>query len=461
MDLNICGGSYSLEAPISVQETINLFPEVEKQGSQQRTVLRRFPGLKVIVDIGKPIRGMKRMNGVLYVVSAGSLKSIDNGGNSTSIGTIAGTGPVSMATDGTNLVIVNGTKNSRVYNGTALSTVTLPFVSSKVFFLDTYFIHQRPGTDQFFISNSGSATTYTATDIGSKEGQPGDIIAIFVANRDLILFGEETTETWRNTGNPDFPFERQEGTFQERGAIGIYAQAEMDNTVYYLGDDRVVYALRGYQPTRISHHAIEKWLSEQSLADVNAVLAFTVTFQGHYWYILTFANGTWVFDSTASAMLGEPSWFQLKSWNKENYRISYAETAYGKTYCGGEDGIIFELDPLTLTDNGEQQLKRRVTPYYHNEKKETSFEQINLGFKEGVATSDIADPQVFLEISKDWGRTWSSRRQRSMGQLGQYKKKAVWRRNGQARTSTFRVTVTDNVDVVFTGQWGEVSSGQS
>ena len=461
MDLKICGGSYSLEEPVAIQETINMFPEIEKQGSQERIVLRRFPGLKSFVDLGSPIRGMKRMAKVLYAVAGTTLYSVDSSGTSTSIGTIAGSNRVSMATDGSNLVIVNGTATGYVYNGAVLSTITDDdFVaSSKVYFLDTYFIHQRADSQQFFISESGSATSYLATDFASKESQPGKIVALFVAHRDVILLGEESTETWRNTGDPDFPFQRQEGTFQERGCLGVHTPAEMDNTSYFLGDDRVVYALRGYQPTRISHHAIEKWLSEQSISDIDAATGITITHQGHYWYILSLANGTWVYDSTTSNMKQEAEWFQLKSWNRANWRVEHTEVAYGETLCGDVNGVISKLDPTVFTELGEQQLKRRVSPYYHVGRSPTSFQRIELGFKQGVANGDVANPQVFLELSKDWGRTWSSRRARSMGRAGKYTQKGTWRRNGVARGHVFRFTVTDDVDVTFTGAYGEVGVG--
>ena len=460
MDLDITGGAYNLKAPVAVQECINLFPEVERQGAQSRRILRRYPGLKTFSNPSNgAIRGLRRVGGTLYAVAGTSLYSVDVFGTATSLGTIPGTAIVSMAHDGTSLVVVLGSTSQFTYNTSTstFSTVTLPFSSSKVVYLDTYMVHLRTNSKQIFISASNSVTSYSALDIASKEGQPGNIVSMITSNRDLILFGEETTESWRNIGNPDFVFARQEGTFQERGALALKSPVEMDNDVYYIGDDRVVYRMQGYTPYRISHHAIEKWLSEQSKADVDDAFGMTITFQGHYWYILTLAKGTWVYDATVSAMTEQPEWFQLLSLGETNWRCDVSEDAYGKIFVGGGDGIIYELDPDTKNENGERQLKRRTTPYYHSERHPLSFSRLDLGFEEAVATSGIVDPQVFLEISDDWGRTWSSRRARSLGQLGQYKKKAVWRRNGSPRTATFRITVTDDVEVTFTGQWGEAS----
>jgi hypothetical protein len=461
MDLDICGGAYNLKAPVSVQECINMFPEIEKSGSQSRRILRRFPGLKAFADPSAGgIRGMAYVGSTFYVVAGTDLVTVTAAGVvSASLGTIPGTAVVSMAHDGTNVIVVVGTTTQYTYNGSAFSTVTLPYASKRTLFLDTYFVHQRPDTNQFFISASGSATSYSALDIASKEGQPGNIVTMITSNRDLILFGTRTTETWRNTGNADFPFQRQEGTFQERGAHCVNCPVEMDNDVYYMGDDGVIYRMAGFHPQRISHHAIEKWMDEQSTTDKEAALGMTITHQGHYWYIISFAASTWVYDATVSGMSGEHEWFQLKSNDEKNWRVDVVERAFGKTLCGGADGVIYELDQDTVNENGEAQIKRRTTPIYHNERHPLSFNRLDLSFEEAVATSGVADPQVSLEISKDGGRTWSSQRFRSLGQLGQYEKKAIWRRNGVARTSIFRITVTDDVEVTFVGKWADVGVG--
>lgn len=458
-NLNICGGAYKVKAPISIQDCINLFPEVEKQGSKERIVLRRFPGLKNWGTAGSKIRGMEVMDSVLYVVSGTSLYSVTSTGTATSIGTVAGTNRVSMANDGTYLVIVNATNTLYVYTSGTLtaSTPTNFTTADKVYLLDTYFIFHRTDTDRFFISNAGTPNTYTSTDVGQAQGHPDKISSIIVANRDLILFGEKTTEFWRDTGNTDFTFQRQSGVFLERGNIGLHGPVEMDNSFYFLGDDRVVYSMIGYRPVRISDHAIEEWLQSQSKEILDDAIGMTITYKGHYWYILSFSSGTWVYDSTVSHMKEESEWFQLKSHERNGWRVTHIAECYGKILCGDAEGNIYELDHNTYTENGYQMLKQRTTPYYHRDNKYVSCRSIELDFEEGVANSSVTDPKVLMEMSTDGGRTWNSRRIRSMGALGQYKKEAIWRRNGDGDNFVFRFYVTDNVDVTFTGAYGDFS----
>jgi len=397
------------------------------------------------------------MSGVAYVVAGTTLYSVTAYGVTTSIGTIAGTNYVSMATDGTNLVIVNGTVTAYIYNGSSLATITdADFLTAdRVFYLDTYFVFHKTGTNVFFISNAAAPTVYTATDLASKEGSPDLIVSFIVANRDLVLMGESTIEYWKNTGDTDFTFQRLEGVFQERGVIGLRSPVTMDNTIYFLGNDRIVYRIDGYRPVRISHHAIENWLSEQEQEVLDQVNGMTITYKGHYWYVLSFSTGTWVYDATTSGLIESSEWFQLQSWNQLNWRVDVVETVYNKTLCGDAEGYLYELDAKTLNENGNIQLKQRTAPYYHKEKKNLSCQRLELGFKQGVATTGETDPQVFLEISRSWGDTWSSRRSRSLGQRGEYNQRAVWRRNGMSEGFAFRWSVTDDVDVYFTGAYGE------
>jgi hypothetical protein len=60
-------------------------------------------------------------------------------------------------------------------------------------------------------------------------------------------------------------------------------------------------------------------------------------------------------------------------------------------------------------------------------------------------------PRAMLEWSDDGGHTWSNQHWRSIGQIGQYKNRAIWRKLGKARSRIFRLTVTDPVKIVLLG----------
>jgi hypothetical protein len=75
----------------------------------------------------------------------------------------------------------------------------------------------------------------------------------------------------------------------------------------------------------------------------------------------------------------------------------------------------------------------------------------------GLVSGQGSNPVILLEISKDGGHTWSQPHPASLGAIGEYKKRAIWNRLGQARDWLFRFTVTDPVKTVFVAAWAKVT----
>lgn len=100
----------SRSLPLSAQRLVNLFTEQQRPDSKSQVPLFGAPGLTAFVQNGNgPVRGYWVMQGVLYAVSGTSLYSISASGEGTLIGTgISGSNVVSMADNGSQLVIVNG-----------------------------------------------------------------------------------------------------------------------------------------------------------------------------------------------------------------------------------------------------------------------------------------------------------------------------------------------------------------
>jgi hypothetical protein len=66
-----------------------------------------------------------------------------------------------------------------------------------------------------------------------------------------------------------------------------------------------------------------------------------------------------------------------------------------------------------------------------------------------VATVQGVDPQAMLRWSNDGGSTWSNEHWTSIGKIGQYQNRAIWRRLGMARDRIFEVSLTDPVKAVI------------
>lgn len=459
MKLGLTEGAYETGSkPLVAQECVNLYPELLEHRGRTETALRGTLGLSSWSTVGDgPIRGMAKLDGTLYAVSGTELYSIDSTGTETLIGTIAGTGRVGMAINANSeLIIVNGTATGYLYTGSLAEIADADFPGGDVVhFLDNYFIVNDPDTRTFYISAASDGSTWAALDFASKEGAPYDLVSLIPNHRDLFLFGEHTYEVWRNTGNADFTFERQEGTFQERGCGAVHSVVSLDNTVYFLGDDRIVYSILGYQPVRISNHGIERALEGYTAAQLAAATAFAYTEAGHYFYVLNIANDTWVYDATYSNQTQRSTWHKRRTgigdgnrWRADNYIYMHGKHLVGDY----ESGNIWEM--TGTDDNGAEIERIRTMAPVFADVKPVSISRLELALEAGV------DSEVWLEVSRDGGRTWGPRKIRSTGGVGDYADRVVWRRLGRSRDWMLRFMTTDAEIVNWFEAYADFEVGQ-
>jgi hypothetical protein len=72
-----------------------------------------------------------------------------------------------------------------------------------------------------------------------------------------------------------------------------------------------------------------------------------------------------------------------------------------------------------------------------------------LTVESGVGNAESVNPLIAMDRSVD-GKTWSDQRTRELGRVGQYNRRAIWRRNGRAaRFEVFRFTLSDPVKPVI------------
>jgi hypothetical protein len=457
---------------VDCQRCINLYPETNEIGTgkaREVAALNSTPGLLLLQTIGLgPYRGLfYASNDILYAVVANKIYSVSSAWAATELGTLnSSEGQVSMADNGTSLVIVDGVSGYVVtLSGGAFVEITDPefFPASHVGLMDGYFIFSRTDTGQFFISALND-TTFDALDIATAEGAPDNIIGLLVNNRDLWLAGTDTIEVWFNSGDADFPFQRIQGAFIEVGLAAAFSLAKMQNTIYWLGQDKsgsgMVFEASGYQPKRISTHAIEQAI--QGYSSLSDAVAWTYQQNGHFFYVLSFptANTTWVYDATTSM------WHERVYTNQgdfERHRAVCHAFAYGKHVVGDyENGKLFELSETTYSDNGSAITRQRITPHATQDTKRLFFKSFQVDMETGVGldgTGQGTDPKLMLQFSDDGGHSWSNEKWADIGKIGKRLTRAIFRRLGQSRDRVFKVTITDPIKVTFIGAEVDVEEG--
>ena len=84
---------------------------------------------------------------------------------------------------------------------------------------------------------------------------------------------------------------------------------------------------------------------------------------------------------------------------------------------------------------------------------------LELTVESGVGNDAVENPVITLERSSD-GKTYSDPRPRAIGKIGEYDRRAIWRRNGRvSRFEIFRFTLTDAVKPVIISLNAEIIGG--
>ena len=74
----------------------------------------------------------------------------------------------------------------------------------------------------------------------------------------------------------------------------------------------------------------------------------------------------------------------------------------------------------------------------------------------GVGNGAVTDPQMMLRYSDDGGHTWSNEMWRSLGRVGEYRTRAVWRKLGQFRQRQMNLRITDAARKIVISHWADI-----
>ena len=140
-----------------------------------------------------------------------------------------------------------------------------------------------------------------------------------------------------------------------------------------------------------------------------------------------------------------------ETYSIETYRVSDVVQVDGTLYAGDlRDGRIGVLSDDTYDEYDERVVRQFTTQPFQSNMQPFTVPKLELTVESGVGNADETDPQIRLEISRDGGKTWSEERARSMGKVGEYNRRAIWRRNGRsARFDVYRFTTA--APVKFSG----------
>ncbi|WP_329759265.1 hypothetical protein [Stenotrophomonas geniculata] len=363
--VDLIGGFYTSDSlPWSCQDTVNWLPVMaEVAGTRTVSMFATPPGLKPYQQIGTgPIRGMHDCEGLRLIVSGRYLFRISNTGVGVPLGIIPGVGRVQMTHNqfktGYQVLVENGQGGG----GYVYNTVDDTFAkitdegypgSISSDYLDSYLLGVEPLGRFWFHSNLADATDYNTLDRYEAEAAPDKIVGLAVSQFEVVVFGQRTIEFFFNAGG-------QTGTFQNRrqsitrGCASRHTIQKLDNTLFWLGDDGVVYRMEGYAARPVSTRALEKAISGYNWAEA---IAFTWEDRGHKVYYLTFPDGqTFGYDVVSGL------WHRRESFGINRWRLSHTQK-WGRDWYGGDfqNGRIWQLDWDYYLEGNDPIVSERTT----------------------------------------------------------------------------------------------------
>jgi hypothetical protein len=499
IQLPFAAGSYqSRSKSIDLQETINLYPEIQNPTSKSITSFIGTPGLKLLVDTAQTTqpRGIYVTGGgrvfyvnsnVLYEITYSpefdTASSIERGAINTP------DGYVSFCDSSLQMLIVDGLFGYCYDLQTDLLSVVPPPPPDSIYtyfpatptsccYFAGYFTVVNGGTNQFYISEAANCNLWPVYHIvvkGSSSVDSDPIEKIVSTPTYLWIFGTRSSELWYPTGQDDIalgllPFARASEAGIDTGAIQGHTVQVNGSMVFWVGSNpsgaNIVWKASSFLPERISTHSIEYLIGQ--IENKDDATSFCYQQEGHFFYVLNFPQGqkTYVYDMSSE------QWHERGYWNMfigkmENHLALFGCGAFNKSLvCDRRNGKIYEYDLDTYTDNGDYIRRVRTLPHTAKSQNWLYVFKVELDTQKGVGLNELTngqpdpidtDPLMSLQWSKDGGFSWSKEHWQGMGKIGQYKKRIIWPFGlGKARDWVFRFSTIAKVKVVLIAAFANI-----
>lgn len=315
---------------------------------------------------------------------------------------------------------------------------------------DHTFIMGFTGSGAIQWSAVDDGTNVSALDFATAESSPDDLVRCIADHGEVVLFGKNSIEFWASTGNLDQPFSNQNGSELEFGLAAPWSLTKFNDTLIGLvrnGGQVEVRMLQGHTMQKVSSQSMDTIIN--GYANVADATGSAFVYQGHPMYQINFpsAGASWVYDASTGL------WTSMQSGltggrHLGEMHVDYLNKVRVFDY---QNGNIYNLDQTAYTDNGMPIVRQIVGRHVFRDLNvlRTSFMQIDFETGVGVNDGQGSDPQVMLQVSRDNGHTWGNELWRSMGKIGEYRTRVIWRRLGRGYDFVFKIRMTDPVKFVL------------
>ena len=395
------------------------FPELpvtnmlaENVPTEPGTALQSRPGLTdTVITMGSgPVRKLFRADGVLYNTLFG-LSGNDLYRWGTYIGTTDGSGPVSFAAYETN-IFVNAGASIWGWDGTTYSSIPFPDDANvaKITTGASRLVAIRKDTGQFYWSDV-LGSDINALNFATAEKLPDRLKDMLYIGDRLYLFGSESVEIWPATTDPDLPFAPLAGAVMPVGVKETGLAVQFGTSFAWITNHNEVCV--GSPDNIISEPELQVRIKESMEHSL-----WTFFVDDNEFLVVRLEDETWVYGARSGVWSkftshGEDNWLPL-TYDEQYFGLSNTgnlarwSTAYND-FGGPIERSTRAWIPITaesvLLSNVIMRTNPGTTPYI-----------------EGT----YSEPVVELRTSRDGGKLWQPWKQRSMGPVGNYRRKIFW-----------------------------------
>lgn len=491
MDIKFGPGFYKRDRYQSIPRAcLNMFAEAAPNQDDREFVLYPTPGLNAYKDLsGTLTRGLAtsydQFNNDLFVVYDNQFKRVTTAGVVGSNITIdfpvgeAGNSiendskPVSFAfspktaVSGSVSSEMAITSGGEIYvyldDGSDPSTAKLYHLEThdtdidNLFFVGVVYLAGRfvfipNNEDKFWWSDTLDGTAIDALAFATTERKGSNLRCGVEFGGDLWLFERDNIEIWSPTGRSDLPFQLRPGGIIDKGIIGSYAFCRVGQSLFWMGEDRVIYRAEGQGATPVSTPAISELIQGLSDSAGNDVTAFSYTDDGHQFVVFNVPLvGGLVYDTTTGEWHQRISNATLVGLGSAPGYVPWVHVWWrGSHHVGSRyDAGIYTFDKSLYNEesvdgNTSYEVSRETTMFVPV-RRNTPCYNFTVDCAKGVGNANDTNPQVTVSWSDDQGQTYNAGRALSLGTASDYDVRVITRGLGQMKAPgrVFKLSYTD------------------
>ena len=286
---------------------------------------------------------------------------------------------------------------------------------------------------RFGFSTTLQFNTTTTLSYYTAENAPDGIIAGVVLGDIYYVFGTQTIEPWVQTGDNDDPFRPIQGQVIDRGAMARDTIVKLDNTLFFIGDDRSPYRLNGLTPQILNPN--DPWVTRVLQAETaSGVVCSAIETEAHKFYVIRTPNKCIVYD------VASQTWHLRKTYGSDTWEWLYHTVKDGRFYAANDGRTLVELSRAYKSDRQSSatafgtHIVREFTAHLPTKEGRPPIGQVRVEGTKGIGleTGQDSNPMLQMFISNDKGNTFGPPKERSLGRQGEYRARTSFEQNGRS-----------------------------